>query len=89
MEKPNDKAKEKKKVFSTREERAEKKEAIRVTIDLFTDGSIQATGPMNDPVLYLGILELAKLQLGVKMTAGVLKAELTKGKARPRIVLPS
>ena len=45
------------------------KEPIRITMELFSDGSIELTGPFHQPVMFIGALEMAKQLVYNKTTA--------------------
>jgi len=58
---------------------------IQISFDVQTK-EFRCEGPMNDPVLFLGMLELARSRFVVQMTAN----EINKAQARSRIaIVPS
>jgi len=64
----------------------EKSKTITIVIELKQDGSLQLSGPLNDPVAMLGILELAKNMVHnppSKKRTGNILVPMLKGPGRP------
>jgi hypothetical protein len=57
-----------------------KRKATKVSILITMDnaGEMKVEGPMNDPVLFLGLLELAKTRFLSRMTQAELLTKLSK-----------
>lgn len=45
------------------------KQPIKISMELFPDGRLEMTGPFHSPVMFLGVLEVAK-NLVHKQTSG-------------------
>ena len=45
------------------------KQSIKISMELFPDGRLELTGPYHSPVMFLGVLEIAK-NLVHRHTAG-------------------
>lgn len=63
-------------------------QAIRIVIELEPKGDLRITGPVGDPVLFLGMLDMARARVIVQMAAGQMRQELLDASAKTKLWTP-
>lgn len=61
---------------------------LRIEIELHPNGDLQVKGPVSDPVLFFGMLEMARARVVMQMTMGQFHREVVKAEAKAKIWTP-